>query len=64
MNHILTETDNPGGPQSYLGKKGMPILVKDVVKEIAEMKGKSATRIEKAVQKNFARLACELKISI
>lgn len=22
LDHILTETDNPGGPQSYMGKKG------------------------------------------
>jgi TatD DNase family protein len=64
LNHILTETDNPGGPQSYLGKKGMPILIKDVVKEIAQIKKKSPKRIEKAVQENFTRLARELEIPI
>jgi len=53
---ILTETDNPGGPQSYMGKKGMPILVRDVVEEIAKVKEKSLVEIEEIVQENFARL--------
>jgi len=57
LDQILTETDNPGGPQSYMGKKGMPILIKDVAKEIAKVKEKSSTQIEEIVQENFARLA-------
>ena len=56
LDQILTETDNPGGPQSYIGNKGMPILVKDVVEEIAKVKEKSSIQIEEIVQENFARL--------
>jgi TatD DNase family protein len=56
LDQILTETDNPGGPQRYIGKKGMPILVKDVVEEIAIAKEKSSSQIEEIVQENFARL--------
>jgi len=57
LDQILTETDNPGGPQSYMGKKGMPILIKDVAKEIAKVKEKRFFQIEEIVQENFARLA-------
>lgn len=57
LDHILTETDNPGGPQTYMGKKGLPILIKDVAKEIAKIKEKSFVQIEEIVQGNFAKLA-------
>jgi TatD DNase family protein len=33
---LLTETDNPGGPKEFMGITGMPILVKEVVRGIAE----------------------------
>ena len=56
LDHILTETDNPGGTQSYMGKKGMPILVEDVVEEIAKVKEKSPSQIEEIIQENFARI--------
>jgi len=57
LDQILTETDNPGGPRGYMGEKGMPILIKDVVGEIAKVKGKSFIQIEEIVQETFARLA-------
>jgi TatD DNase family protein len=56
MAQILTETDNPGGPESYMGKKGMPILIRDVIEGIAKVKGKSLEQVERTVQNNFVRL--------
>jgi TatD DNase family protein len=56
MAQILTETDNPGGPESYTGKKGMPILIRDVIEDTAKVKGKSFKQVEIAVQNNFVRL--------
>jgi len=62
MAQILTETDNPGGPESYMGKKGMPILIKDVIEDIAKVKGKSFEQVERAVQNNFVRLIESLPV--
>ncbi|MBN2567439.1 TatD family hydrolase [Candidatus Woesearchaeota archaeon] len=56
LKRILTETDNPGGPESIMGKKGMPILIKNVVVEIAQIKKKTSRQIEKVVEDNFKRL--------
>jgi len=56
MAQILTETDNPGGPESYMGNKGMPLLIRDVIEDIAKVKGKSFQEVERAVQNNFVRL--------
>lgn len=56
-NKILTETDNPGGPNWLFGKKGFPILIKDVVSGISSVKGKSFKQIERQVQSNFNNLA-------
>jgi len=60
LKQLLTETDNPGGPASYLGKKGMPILIRIVIKEVAKIKGKTPKQIERIVQDNFVRLASPL----
>ena len=57
IKRLLTETDNPGGPASYIGEKGMPILIRIVVEEIAKIKGESFRQIEKAVEDNLVRLA-------
>jgi len=56
LKQILTETDNPDGPKSIMGKKGMPILIKDVISAIAKIKGKSSKQMEKTVEDNFKRL--------
>jgi TatD DNase family protein len=61
---LLTETDNPGGPASYTGERGMPILIRSVVEEIARIKGESFSRIEKTVEDNLIRLAGPLTESI
>jgi TatD DNase family protein len=60
LKQILTETDNPGGPESIMGKKGMPILIKDVVKIIAQIKKKTSKQIEKIVENNFKRLTKDI----
>lgn len=39
-----------------MGKKGMPILIRDVIEDIAKVKGKSFEQVERAVQNNFVRL--------
>jgi TatD DNase family protein len=53
---LLTETDNPGGPKSFIGTLGMPLLIKDVVQALAELRGVTARAIVQTVQANFARL--------
>lgn len=53
---ILTETDNPGGPEGYMGGKGMPVLIESAIEGIARTKGKSPAQVERIVQDNFARL--------
>jgi len=53
---LLTETDNPGGPRGLIGKPGRPLLIKDVVRGLAEVRQTSAEDIEQTVQANFWRL--------
>jgi TatD DNase family protein len=57
VERLLTETDNPGGPKSLIGRLGMPALIQDVVEELADLRETSAAAIEQAVQANLARLA-------
>lgn len=56
LEKTLTETDNPGGPASYIGVNGTPVLIKIVVEEIARIKGKNIRQIERIVEDNFTRL--------
>jgi len=56
LNLLLTETDNPGGPASYLGERGMPIFIRTVVDEVAKIKGRTPEQIESIVKDNFIRL--------
>lgn len=53
---ILTETDNPGGYQWLTKEPGMPSIVKEVVKKIAEVRESTPEQIEKAVWSNFKTL--------
>lgn len=53
---LLTETDNPGGWKWLAGKPGMPILVIDVVRKLAELRETTVELIVQTVQDNFARL--------
>jgi TatD DNase family protein len=53
---LLTETDNPGGPKGFTGSVGMPLLIRDVVRALAELRDTTAPAIVQTVHTNFARL--------
>jgi TatD DNase family protein len=53
---ILTETDNPGGNESLTGNIGTPLLIKDVIGKLAEIRGTSDQIIMTAVQNNLIRI--------
>ena len=53
---LLPETDNPGGPRDFLGQSGMPVLIKDVVRKIAEVRGSSYDEVVRQMQENFLQL--------
>ncbi len=53
---LLTETDNPGGPKGFIGKPGMPGLVRDVVQGVAKARRTTAESIMQTVQANFLEL--------
>jgi len=53
---LLTETDNPGGPKEFLGKAGMPTLLKDVIRKLAEIKKTTEKAVVGAVQTNLLEL--------
>ncbi len=56
LDRLLTETDNPGGPQGYLGRPGMPGLIAQVVEGLAEAREVRPEVIRRAVQENLLRL--------
>jgi TatD DNase family protein len=53
---LLTETDNPGGPQGFLGRPGMPGLLKEVVQAVAEVRATTAGEIAAMVRSNLWQL--------
>jgi TatD DNase family protein len=53
---ILTETDNPGGNESLTGNIGTPLLIKDVIRKLAEIRGNSDQVIMTTVHNNLIRL--------
>ena len=53
---LLTETDNPGGPKSFIGALGMPVLIRDVVQGVAELRETTVEAVIHTVQANFVRL--------
>lgn len=53
---LLTETDNPGGPQGFLGRPGMPLLVQDVVQTLATVRNVPVEVIARMVQANLYEL--------
>jgi TatD DNase family protein len=54
LGQLLTETDNPGGPEAFTGGPGMPVLVKEVVQAIAELKKCTVKKISETVRANLA----------
>jgi TatD DNase family protein len=53
---ILSETDNPGGPEWLTGKPGTPALIGEVVRGIAEARNTTAAKMEQAIRENFRTL--------
>jgi len=53
LQRILTETDNPGGPKSYIGKPGMPSLLFEVIKVLALIRGMQEKDIVNNVHSNL-----------
>lgn len=53
---MLTETDNPGGNESLTGNVGTPLLIKDVIGKLAEIRGNSSQVIMTTVHNNLIRL--------
>lgn len=53
---MLTETDNPGGYKSITGTVGTPLLIKDVIEKLAEIRETSEQTIVATVQNNLIRI--------
>lgn len=53
---MLTETDNPGGNESLTGNAGTPLLIKDVIGKLAEIRRASGQVIMTTVHNNLIRL--------
>ncbi len=56
LDQILTETDNPGGPQWVFGEPAMPELVKPVVQALAIVKGIDEAEARERVRRNMISL--------
>lgn len=56
ISQLLTETDNPGGPHWLTGVMGMPILLKEIVKGLAEVMNVTIENIESQIQSNFSNI--------
>jgi TatD DNase family protein len=53
---MLTETDNPGGNASITGTIGTPLLIRDIIAKLAEIRGTSEETIMARVQDNLVRI--------
>ena len=53
---LLTETDNPGGPKSFTGTPGMPVLLKDVITTLAHVRKLTVGDLIQMVEANFVQL--------
>jgi len=56
MERLLTETDNPGGRDPVTGTVRMPLLVRDVVQALADLRKTTVEAIIEMVQNNLIRL--------
>ncbi len=56
LDRLLTETDNPGGWEWATGKVGMPSLIENVVRKIAELRGMPDGDVTRTIKENFARM--------
>ena len=53
---LLTETDNPGGPESVFGRTGMPAILRDIVRSLAEVRKTTEDELVATVRANLERL--------
>jgi TatD DNase family protein len=56
QDRLLSETDNPGAPKAYIGRPGTPLLIQEVVRGLAKVRGTTAEEIERTVEANLRRL--------
>ena len=56
LERILTETDNPGGPQWVFGEPAMPDLVKTVLEALALVHGADVQEMAEHVRRNMLTL--------
>ena len=56
LKQLLTETDNPGGPQWVFGEPAMPDLVKAVLQALAIVHGMDTAEMAEQVRLNMLRL--------
>jgi TatD DNase family protein len=50
---LLTETDNPGGPKEFLGRPGSPVLVREIVRKVAEIRRASEDAVLHVARANL-----------
>jgi TatD DNase family protein len=55
-NRLLTETDNPGGPQSYLRRPGTPAILLDIVRSLAAVRKTTPEDLVLTVRSNLENL--------
>lgn len=56
LDHMLIETDSPFlAPIPYRGKRNEPLFVKEVARQIGELRGKSMEEIGQQTSKNFGQ---------
>ncbi len=60
MDRILTETDGPDAMEWVMGAYGYPDAVKDVVANIADIKGVSEEEMKEIIFNNFTKLFGEI----
>lgn len=56
LDRILTETDNPGGPASFLGSNCSPKLVKQLIPALAKAKRQPLEELERKIEETFSKL--------
>jgi TatD DNase family protein len=56
---VLTETDNPGGPQWVFGEPAMPDLVKPLVQALSIVHGVDEAAMQEQVRQNMLKLVAD-----
>ncbi|MCY6485679.1 TatD family hydrolase [Clostridium aestuarii] len=56
LDRLLTETDGPGAEEWLTHKRGMPILIKNVIKDLADIKKIPLESMNNIVIENFKRI--------